>query len=64
MVPTVYMPIYAEQSYNTKLALRLGFATAVNKLTITERELDAAIQMVKIKSPNFVNSISIFFWGK
>lgn len=45
-VPTVYMPVYAEQAYNTKVALRLGFAAAVSKFSITEQELHSAIQMV------------------
>lgn len=41
------MPFYAEQTYNTKLALRMGYASSLNKFTISEEKLTASINKVK-----------------
>uniref|UniRef100_A0A914HCJ4 glucuronosyltransferase n=1 Tax=Globodera rostochiensis TaxID=31243 RepID=A0A914HCJ4_GLORO len=47
------MPVYAEQSYNSKLALRFGFATAVHKVTLDEEVLYSAIQKILSNYSNF-----------
>lgn len=44
------MPVYAEQAYNAKMAIRFGYATAVNKFTINGVGLIGAIDEVLLKS--------------
>lgn len=45
-IPVIYMPVFAEQTYNTKLALRMGYASALNKFTVNAKSLKKSIQKV------------------
>ena len=40
------MPVFAEQAYNSKLALRMGYAGVVNKFSITDERLSAEMEKV------------------
>ncbi|KAI1718930.1 UDP-glucoronosyl and UDP-glucosyl transferase domain-containing protein [Ditylenchus destructor] len=45
-MPVIYMPVFAEQAYNSKLALRMGYAGVVNKFTVTKETLSAEMEKV------------------
>ncbi|KAI6234209.1 UDP-glucuronosyltransferase [Aphelenchoides fujianensis] len=43
-VPVVYMPLYAEQTYNSHMSVRMQFALPLNKFTVNAREIEAAVR--------------------
>ncbi|KAI6223524.1 UDP-glucuronosyltransferase [Aphelenchoides besseyi] len=45
-VPVVYMPLYAEQTYNMHTAVTMGFALPLNKHTVDEVAVESAIREV------------------
>ena len=45
----MFISVYAEQGYNAKMALRFGFAAAVNKLTLNTQELQDAVNEVSFQ---------------
>uniref|UniRef100_A0A915EFY7 glucuronosyltransferase n=1 Tax=Ditylenchus dipsaci TaxID=166011 RepID=A0A915EFY7_9BILA len=44
--PVIFMPVFAEQTYNTKLALRMRYASVVNKFNLDAEQLSGAISKV------------------
>ncbi|KAH7721224.1 UGT-63 protein [Aphelenchoides avenae] len=49
MTPTVVMPIYAEQGYNAKLALRMGYTMPISKFKTSAKQIVDAIKTVRIR---------------
>jgi glucuronosyltransferase len=49
-VPVVYMPLYAEQTFNSHMATRMGYALPLNKHTVTAEAVENAIRSVSLKN--------------
>ncbi|KAI6190730.1 UDP-glucuronosyltransferase [Aphelenchoides bicaudatus] len=49
-IPVVYMPLYAEQTFNAHMATSMGFALPLNKHTITAHKLEKTIRRVATES--------------
>lgn len=58
-IPVIYMPLYAEQTFNSHMATKMGYALPLNKHTVTKESVEKTIRKVSF----MVNLIRILFWG-
>uniref|UniRef100_A0A0M3J158 UDP-glucuronosyltransferase n=1 Tax=Anisakis simplex TaxID=6269 RepID=A0A0M3J158_ANISI len=42
--PVVYLPLFAEQTHNTAMAIKLGFARSLNKMTVTGEKMLSVVR--------------------